>query len=61
MFTGLKVRAEEPEFTSVDNIDVSHLKNISVNHFTIDKNKEVQKIMLEHVLSALNYSHQKQG
>ncbi len=61
MFTGLKVRAEEPEFTSVDNIDVSHFKNISVNHFTIDKNKEVQKIMLEHVLSALNYSHQKQG
>ncbi|KTD13265.1 hypothetical protein [Legionella jamestowniensis] len=54
MFSGLKIKAEDPEFTYINNFDVSKLKNIYVNHFTIDKNKEIQKIMLDNVLAVIN-------
>ncbi|CEK11477.1 hypothetical protein [Legionella hackeliae] len=59
MFSGLKIKAVDPEFTYVNNFDVSKLKNIYVNHFTIDKNKEIQKIMLENVLAVINNTPKK--
>jgi hypothetical protein len=59
MLSGLKVKAEDPEFTYVNNLDVSKLNNINVNHFTIDKNKQIQKIMLESVLAAINKPNSK--
>ncbi|KTD18297.1 hypothetical protein [Legionella jordanis] len=59
MLSGLKVKAEDPEFTYINNFDVSQLKGIYVNHFTIDKHKEIQKIMLENVLAVINKPNQK--
>ncbi|WED43562.1 hypothetical protein [Legionella cardiaca] len=59
MFSGLKIKAEDPEFTYVNNFDVSKLQNIYVNHFTIDKHKEIQKIMLENVLAVINHTTRK--
>ncbi|WP_232505542.1 alpha/beta hydrolase family protein [Legionella clemsonensis] len=56
MFSGLKIKAEDPEFTYVNNFDVSKLNAIYVNHFTIDKNKEIQKIMLDNVLAVINHT-----
>lgn len=59
MFSGLKVKAIDPEMTRIENINVATLKKLHVNHFTIDKNDGVQKIMLENVLAAVNNSEQK--
>lgn len=56
MFSGLRIKAVDPEFTYVNNFDVSKLQNIYVNHFTIDKHKEIQKIMLDNVLAVINHS-----
>lgn len=59
MFSGLKIKAVDPEFTYVDNFDVSRIKDVYVNHFTIDKNKEIQKIMLQKVLAVINDMNKK--
>ncbi|KTD20577.1 Uncharacterised protein [Legionella lansingensis] len=61
LFSGLKIKAVDPEFTYVNNFDVSKLKDTYVNHFTIDKNKEIQKIMLENVLAVINKTNKKHG
>lgn len=57
MFSGLKVKAMDPHQTKIENIDVSTIEGISVNHFTIDKNTEVQKIMLQHILAVMSRPH----
>lgn len=54
MFSGLKLRpclSESP--THINNFNVKCIKNVYVNHFTIDKNAAIQKIMLEKVLSII--------
>lgn len=53
MFSGLKVKAVDPESTHINNFNVATIKNVYVNHFTIDKNREIQKIMLENVLAVV--------
>lgn len=54
LFSGLKIEAQDAEFTYINNLDVSKIKNLYVNHFTIDKKPEIQKIMLEKVLAVIN-------
>lgn len=48
MFSGLKLRAVDPQKTRIENINAAQLPGVTVNHFTIDKDKVVQqKIMTE--------------
>ncbi|MDX1838653.1 hypothetical protein DIZ81_12440 [Legionella taurinensis] len=56
MFSGLRVKAADPRYTQVDNIDVTTLKNVGVNHFTIEKNKEIQQLMLNNILAVMHKS-----
>jgi hypothetical protein len=49
MFSGLKLRAQEPSKTRVENINVARLKNVTVNHFTIDKHPLVQAMIMDEV------------
>ena len=56
LFNGLMVKAEDPTLTYVENVDVSKIKNISVNHFTIDKNQAVQDIMLRDIMAVFGNS-----
>ena len=55
MFSGLKLRAVNPERTRIDNANVSSLKGVSVNHFTIDKDPVVQAMILERIKKVLIY------
>jgi hypothetical protein len=54
LFSGLILHAVNPQVTQVDNIDISKLPGVSVNHFTIDKSDAVQNLMLTNVLAVLN-------
>ncbi|WP_347571701.1 hypothetical protein [Legionella sp.] len=49
MFSGLKLRAVDPAKTQIDNIDVTKIKGVTVNHFTIDKHPLVQAMIMEEV------------
>lgn len=49
MFSGLKLRAVDAAKTQIDNIDVTKLKGVYVNHFTIDKNPVVQAMIMQEV------------
>lgn len=49
MFSGLKLRAVDPKATRIDNVNVAELKNVTVNHFTIDKHDAVQEIILARI------------
>lgn len=53
MFSGLPVGAMRPEQTKVTNINVRKL-GVHVNHFTIDKNKKVQSLILSNIKQVLN-------
>lgn len=53
MFTGLRLKAEDPDQTKIVNLNVNKVKSLHVNHFTIDKNQRVQRIMLTKVLKTL--------
>ena len=57
MLSGLQLKAMNYKCTRIENINVTTLKNMNVNHFTIDSCKQVQQIMLEHVLAALKNKH----
>lgn len=59
MFSGLKLKAMDPTSTTIHNIDVEKIKTITVNHFTIDKNVQVQKIMLDNVLATVKNADKK--
>jgi pimeloyl-ACP methyl ester carboxylesterase len=59
LFSGMRIKAMDPSHTKVENIDVDHLGSVKVNHFTIEKNKEIQKLMLEKTLTAISKSEQK--
>ena len=49
MFSGLRLRAVDPAKTQIDNIDVTKIKGVTVNHFTIDKHPAVQAMIMEEV------------
>jgi hypothetical protein len=51
LFSGLIVKVDDPKRTKIENRDVT---DMAINHFTIDGNERVQKMMLKQILSALN-------
>lgn len=53
MFSGLKLRAVNPQMTMIENVNVDTLKGIKVNHFTIDKDKVVQAMIMTKVEKVL--------
>ncbi len=53
MFSGLTLKAVDPARTRIKNYNVDEIKGAEVNHFTIDKDEHVQKIMLENILATL--------
>lgn len=53
MFSGLKLKAVNPNATIIENVNANSLKGISVNHFTIDKDKVVQALILDKVKKVL--------
>ena len=53
LFSGLKLKAVDTTKTKIDNINVNTFKGIHLNHFTIDKNNQVQAIMIDHILETL--------
>lgn len=57
VFSGLPLKAIDPEKTHIENVNVRDIKNIDVNHFTMDGNKQVQKIMVDQVLATLEKNH----
>lgn len=59
MFSGLRLRAVNPNTTQIDNINVNNLKNVHVNHFTIDKDKTVQTMILDEVEKVLRNANRK--
>lgn len=59
MLSGLTVRAIDPQHTRVENLNVNRLKGFYVNHFTIDKKPEIQKIMLDRVLAVIQKANRK--
>ncbi len=54
LFSGLTLKAMDQKRTHIENFNVTAIKDTSVNHFTIDGNKQVQKLMLDKVLAILN-------
>lgn len=54
MFSGLRLRAVDPVKTRVDNIDVTTLKGVKVNHFTIDKDPVVQAMMMAEIKKVIS-------
>ncbi|KTC88650.1 thioesterase domain-containing protein [Fluoribacter dumoffii] len=61
MFSGLKLRAVNPEQTRIDNINVGALKGVQVNHFTIDKDPVVQAMIMEEVKKVLSNANRANG
>lgn len=49
MFSGLKLRAQDPANTRIYNIDANTIKGVNVNHFTIDKDPAVQELIMERI------------
>jgi hypothetical protein len=61
MFSGLKISAQNPQLTHLENINVATLPGANVNHFTIDNNPVIQHQMLEAVLQTLKTSPTAKG
>ncbi|WP_028380114.1 hypothetical protein [Legionella cherrii] len=61
MFSGLKLRAVNPEKTRIDNINVATIKGIEVNHFTIDKDPVVQAMIMDEVKKVLSNANKAKG
>lgn len=54
MFSGLRLVADNPKNTQIENVNVNTLKNIEVNHFTIDKHSVVQAMILDRIKKVLD-------
>ncbi len=61
MFSGLKIRAVNPAKTKIENINVTTLKNVQVNHFTIDKNPVVQAMIMKEIKRVTNNETRTKG
>ena len=55
LLSGLRVRADNPQRTHLENIDVTRLPGVKVNHFNIDSSPVIQQRMLKEVIQALNH------
>lgn len=53
MFSGLKLRAVDPQKTRIQNINTNTLKGVYVNHFTLDKDPVVQALILSTIKKVL--------
>ena len=51
VFKGVPLAAVDSKRTRVENIDVSQIKGLHVNHFIISENPVIQKIMLQKILA----------
>lgn len=60
MFSGLKLRAVNPNATEIENVNVSTL-GVKVNHFTLDKDKIVQAMILDKVEKVLSNANRKEA
>lgn len=49
MFSGLKLRAVNPQLTKIDNVNVNSIKGVKVNHFIIDKDEMLQAMIMNKV------------
>lgn len=56
MLSGLRVVAINPAQTKVENIDVTALKGVQVNHFTIDKDPAVQAMIMAEVKKVVSHN-----
>lgn len=54
VFKGVPLQAADPKLTYVENLNVSTIKNVHVNHFTISQNVEIQEIMLKKIMAVLD-------
>jgi hypothetical protein len=61
MFSGLRLKAVDPEQTRIDNINVSTIRGITVNHFTIDKDPVVQAMIMKEVKKVLSNASKANG
>lgn len=59
MFSGLKLRAVDSQATQIDNINVATWKTAHVNHFTIDKDKAVQALIMNEIKKVLKDGNKK--
>jgi len=56
MLSGLKLRADDPEFTHIENVNVSEkFKTSYMNHFTIDKHSNTQELMVQKIMDVINH------
>lgn len=53
LFSGLRLRAVDPSKTVIENINVGTIKNVKVNHFTIDKDDVVQNMIMAKIEKVL--------
>lgn len=58
LFSGLRVTAQTPKLTELENINLKEIRDADVNHFTIDGSPTVQKIMLDKILRILKITHE---
>lgn len=62
MISGRVLKAADPVHTHIDNFNVNNnLKDVYMNHITIDKNSTVQKIMLDKVLASIHDANKNSG
>lgn len=61
MFSGLRLVADNPQKTHVENINVNSIKGINVNHFNIDQDKALQALILAQVEKVLSNGSRKQS
>ena len=54
LFSGLQLIADNPHLTIINNINVATIHHMTVNHFTIDKNAEIQNLMIRYILTAIH-------
>lgn len=59
LFSGQRVKVMDPAYTKIDNVNVDAIKTVSVNHFTIDKNALIQKMMIDKIVAAITNSSRK--
>ena len=55
LLSGLRVRADNPQKTHIENIDVTTLPGVKVHHFNIDSSPVIQQRMLKEVIQALDH------
>jgi hypothetical protein len=61
MFSGLRIVAVDPKKTHIENINSNFINGIKVNHFTIDKDKVLQALILERVEKVLSHGSYKKA